>query len=138
WIWEPTFGEIPELDGDDRIGVIHDPGADEFVLPTLYPHGRTRVGQTFDLRATANPNELVPMFASAGVLAAPLGGFFWLASPALPLATPLSDADGLVSVPIAVPAVPAWIGLDAYVQAFRAAGGGVYDGSRPLWIRLLP
>ncbi len=138
WVWEPTYEEIAELDGDDRIGVTTDPGADELVVPTLYSHGRTRIGQTFRLRVTSNPNEPIPLFAAAGLLTVPLGGFFWLAAPVVPLATTTTDVDGLADLPLTIPNVPAWVGLDAHLQGFRALGGGAYEGSRPLRVRLQP
>ncbi|MFG0318666.1 MAG: DUF1565 domain-containing protein [Planctomycetota bacterium JB042] len=138
WVWEWTYEEIAELDGDDRIGVTTDPGADELVVPTLYAHGRTRVGQTFRLRVTSHPNEPIPVFAAAGLLSAPIGGFFWLAAPAVPIATMATDGDGLADLPIAVPNVPAWVGLDAHLQGFRSLGGGAYEGTRPVRVRLQP
>lgn len=138
WIWETSYEEITDLDGDDRIAGANDPGADEFVAPTLYLRGRPRVGTTFHLRVCSAPQDVIPLFASAGLLTTPLGGFFWLQAPIVPLTTIPLDADGLGDVAVPLPVVPAWVGLDAHVQGFRAIGGGAYEGTNPEWIRLLP
>ncbi len=137
WVWESTFEEIGDHDGDDRVGVLIDPGADEVVLPTLYIHDRAKLGTNFTMKTQAAPAETVLVYASAAIEPAPVGGFLWLKLPILPVGTLVTDASGIGVLTVPLPATAAFAGLDAYAQAFRMVGTA-YEGSAPEWVRLQP
>jgi hypothetical protein len=138
WIWESTFEEIVEIDGDERKqGDAIDPGADELLLPTLYLLDRTKLGLTFVLGTQADPFETVPIYFATSLYPSPLMGFLWLELPIYSLVTLKMNASGVAGLSILLPTDPVLEGLDLYFQAFRKKSGP-WEGTAPVWIRIMP
>jgi len=138
WIWEATFEEIEELDGDARkIGAAIDPGADELVLPTLYLYGRTQLGSPFLLGNQAEPFDSMPLYFSFSLYPSPWMGFLWLEWPMFPLANMVMDDQGVAGLQLLLPDDPILVGLDIYFQSFRKKTGP-WEGTAPLWVRVMP
>ncbi len=137
WEGEATFEEVPDLDGDLRpSGAGIDPGADERAAPTLYSLGLAELGDVFDLRLAIEPAAIGLFAMSANQLDPPIGSI-GLAAPIFFVGSVLADGSGLGVLPFALPAVPAFQGVDLYFQAAELSAASL-EVSAVRWIRLLP
>ena len=137
WVWEATYEEIADLDGDLRpVGGPRDAGSDEFVSPTLHLNGPAELGATLELRLQADPGTLLFGVAGFGIYASPLGGILWLQPPYLNLGSTVAGTAGMAVIPVPVPVAPSLAGIDVDLQAL--AVGAVITGSLPATARLLP
>lgn len=137
WVWEASFAEIPDMDGDLRAAVV-DPGADERVSPSLYARARPALGGTLDLHLQSDPSDALVLFLGLDLLPSPVGlAHLWLAPPIAFIVTLPIDADGDGGLVLGLPPDPLLEGVDVYFQGFRGMPGA-WQGTLPVWTRLLP
>lgn len=137
WIWEATYEEIADIDGDARlVGPARDAGCDEFRSPTIHPSGPALLGSTLELRLQAEPSSLLLAIAGFGLYPTPVGSYLWVQPPYVNLGTVTTSAAGVAELVSPVPGSPGLAGVDVYLQAIDLAPTLV--GSGPEWVRLLP
>lgn len=138
WIWESSFAAVGDIDGGARIvGAKVDPGADERVVPALYPWLEASIGGAFELRGVAQPSDQLAVYLSAALADPPLLGFVALQPPWFALGPIVCGANGFGSATVAVPNAPELVGVDVHFQAARLLPSGV-DVTNPVSIRIWP
>jgi hypothetical protein len=134
WIWESSFEQVVDADGDPRgLGAAIDAGADEVRIPALWATGKAKLGAQVKLRSGVLPGETLAVWLGFDV--SPLS--FLIAPPWLPLGSLTADAAGIGALLVGVPSDPGLTGLDVYCQAVGVSGTTLYI-TQAIWLRLLP
>lgn len=137
WLWESDYRFIDDIDGQERaVGSAGDAGCDEFRAPTLHLNRASKVAGTLEMRLQGEPGDVLISFAGFDLFPSPVSGLLWIQAPYVIFGNTVLPSSGAAQIIAPVPANPALLGVDVYLQAVRVAAA--IEGSGPAWARLLP